>query len=225
MDQQTIIVIAVGLVALVAAAIFIALQMAARRRAALSSAALGLGLEFVPEKTAPPDDLSGLGVLSRGHAHSLRNVLRGQRGDTQVLLADHYYVTGAGKNRRQHRTALAVLRRSGVALPHFYLRPQLTLIDRIGKMLGGKDIDFTEDSDFSRAFVLQGEDEGAVRALFGPAARHQALQLGKGIRAEGRRDVVLIERTRRVDAPQVPLLLDAATALLDVLAGGARSSW
>ena len=198
---------------------------AARRREALRAAALGLGFEFQPGPEAPPGDLAALRVFSHGRAHKLRNVLRGRRGDTGVLLADHHYVTGSGKNQHRHRAALVILRCPRLALPHFFLRPQIAVLDRIGKLLGGKDVDFAEDDDFSRKFVLQGDDESAVRALFGGAVRQQALQLGGGVRVEGAGDAVLVERSRAVPPDETSLLLDRAAAFLEVLAGSSRQRW
>ena len=37
---------------------------------------------------------------------------------------------------------------------------------RVGAMLGFQDIDFEENKQFSRAFVLKGEDEPAIRNFF-----------------------------------------------------------
>ena len=225
MDPQLVLLLVASAVAVAAAAFVISRQLAARRREALRAAALGLGFEFQPEPEAPPGDLTTLRIFSHGRAHKLRNVLRGRRGDTSVLVADHHYVTGSGKNQHRHRAALVILRCPRLALPHFFMRPQIAVIDRIGRLLGGKDVDFAEDDGFSAAFVLQGEAETDVRAAFSAPVRQQALQLGRGVRVEGRGDAVLIERARAVPPDETSLLLDRAAAFLEVLAGSSRPRW
>jgi hypothetical protein len=200
-------------------------QLAARRREALRAAALGIGLEFDAELPALLADLGGMRLVSHGRAHELRNALHGVRGSTAVAVADHRWVTGGGRNRSVHRASLAVLRRSGMALPHLFLRPQIAVVDAIGHMLGGQDVGFPDDEAFSRAFVVQGEDEAAVRALLGPSFRQQAAQLERGVSVEARGDLLLVQRRRLVPPPDVVAFLDAATALLDVLAADSPRRW
>ena len=57
----------------------------------------------------------------------------------------------------------------GQAVPHmmprFELKPE-GFFDRIGSVLGGHDIDFAEDPEFSRACRLKGPDEPAIRETF-----------------------------------------------------------
>jgi hypothetical protein len=225
MEPQLVLMLAASAIAVAAAVYVIPRQLAARRREALRAAALGLGFEFQPELGAPPDDVAGFRIFSHGRAHKLRNVLRGRRGDTTVVVADHHYVTGSGKNHHRHRAALVILRCSRLALPHFFMRPQIAVLDRIGKLLGGKDVDFAEDDAFSAAFVLQGDSEAVVRAAFNSPVRQQALQLGRGVRVEGDGETVLVARARAVPPDETSLLLDRAAAFLEVLAGTRHSSW
>ncbi len=45
------------------------------------------------------------------------------------------------------------------------LRPQ-NMLDRLGAAMGFQDIDFETHPNFSQMFVLQGEDEAAIRTFF-----------------------------------------------------------
>jgi hypothetical protein len=216
----------IGLAGGIAAAVPLAMHWAAtRRREALREAALRLGFEFAPDAAPFAADLAGLRIVTHGRAHRLANALHGRRGDVAVEIADHRYVTGSGKNSHRHRASLVVMRTPRLALPHFFMRPQIAVVDRIGRLLGGKDVDFPEDDGFSDAFVLQGDDEGAVRALFAAAARQQALRLGRGVRVEGRGDVLLVERGRAVRADDAAMLLEAATGFFEVIASGPSARW
>jgi hypothetical protein len=216
------------LVAAVAAAVVVILlfrHLAARRREALSSVALGLGFEYLPAVEALEVEPGGARVLSRGRRHTFRNALRGRRGDTSVLLVDHSYVTGGGKNSSHHHRTLVVLRRAGLALPAFFMRPQVPVFDTIGKMVGVRDLDFPEDEAFSRAFLLQTDDEDAVRRVFGLEVRQQALGLGRTFELEAAGEALLLSRSRVVAPADAVPLIEQAIALLDVLASATRSRW
>ncbi|MGI9471696.1 MAG: hypothetical protein ACR2NZ_09210, partial [Rubripirellula sp.] len=52
-------------------------------------------------------------------------------------------------------------------LPAFELRPE-SVFHRIGKVLGYQDIDFESHPEFSKRYLLRGQDEDAVRAMFTP---------------------------------------------------------
>jgi hypothetical protein len=225
MNLPPVAVFVAFVVVLVVVVVAINRWLTARRRDALRAAATGLGLEFHPDLPELLGDLTGMRMMSHGHAHKLLNVLRGTRGGDTVALADHRWVTGGGKNRRVHRASLAVLRRPRLALPHFFMRPQRAVLDDIGRLLGGQDINFPDDTDFSRDFVLQGEDEAAVRALLGPSLRQQLRELARDVRVEGRGDTVLVERAHAVAAEDVTSFLDAAAALLAVVAAAQPRSW
>jgi hypothetical protein len=212
-------------VVLVVAVIAISRQLSARRRESFSAAAVALGLEFRPDLPELLGELAGMHLLAHGHSHKLVNVMRGARGADSVAIADHRWVTGGGKNRHAHRASLAVLRRPRLRLPAFFLRPQRAVIDDIGRALGGQDINFPDDAEFSRAFVLQGENEAAIRAMFGPSLRQQLRELAREVRVEGRGETLLVERSRAVAADEATTFLDKAAALLEVTSAAQPRAW
>ncbi len=210
---------------LVVVVIVVNRQLTARRREAFRAAATGFGLEFQAQQPGLLADLAGMRMLSHGHAHQFLNVMRGARGGDAIALADHRWVTGGGKNRHVHRGSLAIVRRPRLALPHFFMRPQRAVLDDIGRLLGGQDINFPDDAEFSQAFVLQGENEEATRALFGPSLRQQLRELARDVRVEGRGDMLLVQRARAVKAEEATSFLDAAMALLEVVAAAQPRNW
>lgn len=68
-------------------------------------------------------------------------------------------------------------RLDGASLPHFTLVPANTYLFRVGRT--HTDVDFPEDSAFSKAYVLGGQDQAAIRALF-TAERRAALAAAPG---------------------------------------------
>jgi hypothetical protein len=213
------------LAVLLAAVLLVNRLLQSRRREALRAAAAGLGLEFRPEAPELLAGLAGMRMLSHGHSHKLVNIMRGTRGGDTAALADHRWVTGGGKNRHAHRASLVVLRRPRLSLPHFFMRPQRAVLDDVGRIFGGQDIDFPDDAEFSKAFVLQGESEEAVRAMFGPSLRQQLRELARDVRVEGRGETLLVERRRAVAAEEAMAFLETATAMLEVTGAAQPRAW
>ena len=113
----------------------------------------------------------------------MRNYLRGRTRDLEVAVFDYSYVTGHGKHRRTwHQTVLA-FEIDGAALPTFSLRPE-GVFHKIGKWFGYRDIDFESHPRFSSSYLLRGEDEEAVRAVF-PDHVLEHFEERPGVCAEG----------------------------------------
>jgi len=149
----------------------LASRSAKKRREAWQQAAEELGLPFHQRQDELLHELGDFKLLNRGRSRRLQNVVSGDSGDMKIAMGDYHFTTGSGKNRRRHRQTICALRSQRLQVPRCYLRPQSALFDKIGKLLGGKDFDFPEDAGFSAAYVLQGEDEAAVRGLFDTPVR------------------------------------------------------
>lgn len=83
------------------------------------------------------------------------------------MIFDYKYTTGDGEDSKDHRQTVAVFQLAGKTLPGFLLKPE-NLLHKIGSVFGYKDIDFEESPEFSRRYLLRGDDEKAVRSLFKP---------------------------------------------------------
>ncbi|HET6575765.1 MAG TPA: hypothetical protein VFG68_19345 [Fimbriiglobus sp.] len=139
-----------------------------RRTAALADAADGLGFEFHPDgDPVLTDRLARFHLFSQGHSSRLWNVLRGRTRDLDVAVFDYRYTVGRGKNRRTYSTTVACFRADDLDLPAFVLRPE-GFWSRLGvSLLGRQDINFGTHPAFSKAYLLRGPDEAAVREVFG----------------------------------------------------------
>jgi len=113
---------------------------------------------------ALPEQLSMFKVFDHGHSRRVGETIRGTFEGQPFELFDYIYVTGSGKNRTTHNHAI-VKWQVGNDVPDFSLTPEGWL-SRIGNVLGGQDIDFDDDREFSRAFQLKGTDGEAIRAAF-----------------------------------------------------------
>ncbi len=159
-----------------------------RRREAYERFCLERGLAFRREQ--PGEERRHAGtcpLLAQGHARHWRYTISGTRNDVPFSAFEYQWTTGGGKSAHTHRIAgvLWTLEREA-ELPQFMLTPE-GLRARIAAFFGGQDLDFDDSPEFSRAYRLQGQDEGAVRGLFTPDLRHVfAAQPGQHVAGAGR---------------------------------------
>jgi hypothetical protein len=116
------------------------------------------------------DRLKGLHLFSQGHSKKIANALVGKAGALDVAVFDYAYTTGGGKHSQRWRQTVILFESDDMALPKFTLRPE-NIFHKIGQVFGYKDIDFDSHPEFSKRYLLRGEDEEAVRATFGDEAR------------------------------------------------------
>jgi hypothetical protein len=136
-----------------------------KRRAAVAEVAEQLGLSYADDGAGLLAELSSLPLFSRGRSKQISNVIQGDTDEVGMGIFDYRYTTGSGKNSQTYRQTVVFFRSPGMNLPQFELKPQ-SFFHGIGKLLGYQDIDFQSHRKFSKAFVLRGTSETAVRQLF-----------------------------------------------------------
>jgi len=98
---------------------------------------------------------------------------------------EYVYTVGYGRSQSTHTQAMIKWESAGAKLAEFTVGPE-SFFSRIGQALGASDIDFDEDPGFSRAYVLKGTDETAIRSLFTSALRAElASQPGQHVAGAG----------------------------------------
>jgi hypothetical protein len=139
--------------------------------------------------------LPKLHLLGQGHSRKVRHRLRSESGGGLTVFFDFRYRTGGGQHSSNHQQSVVAFRDPTMSLPAFELRPE-NVFHRIGSALGYQDIDFPSHPDFSRRYLLRGEDETAVRKLFSaPIVRFFARR--KGWSVEGGGEWLIVYRHRR----------------------------
>lgn len=187
-----------------------------KRRALWEQAAVELGLAL-QEGVDLAQDYGSFQFFQRGRRHRTKIALAGSAVSARVILADHQYVTGGGKNQSTHDQTVCVLSSSDLALPHFALRREVAVLDRIGELFGAQDIDFADDPQFSKAFVLKGADEERVRELFHLERRQRLLQLLSGrFHLEGTGETLLFHTGRLVEPSAARDFVVRVGAIFDV---------
>lgn len=176
------------------------------------------GFQFTEEDDAFPTLFGDFKLFQQGSQRTARNILQGKEGRTDVWIADYRYTTGGGRHSTTHQQTICVLVHPDLSAPHSFLRPQ-NFLDTIGRVLGGQDIDFGEDPEFSRAYVLQGEDESAVRTFFKPGIRRYfAERKDRTLVFEARGTALLLHPGKQIPPEQAAALRTEGLALLGLMA-------
>lgn len=208
------ILLAVGVVAL-------GYRQQRKRTEAWQRVAGELGIEFLGDASDVLARCGQMKVFSQGRSRRFTNAVCGDAGDVRITLGDFRYVTGSGKNSHTHHRTVCVLESNRLELPHCYLRPESLIFDSIGSLFGGQDIDFAEDPQFSRAYVLQGPTEQAIRAVFDADTREWfAARRGRGFHFEARGGTLVFHTGKRHPPEDAKDLMQQGLEIMGLLAKG-----
>lgn len=203
-----------AIVMLVGAVIYISYRAEKKRTVEFAAAAADLGFEFFPLGDKELEGrCAGLHLFSQGHSKKLRNVLRGRTNDLDVALFDYTFTTGHGKHAHTHRTTGACFQ-ADLRLPAFSLRPE-GFWQKVGSLLGYKDINFDSHPQFSKAYQLKGPDEEVIREAFDEAVL-DFFQAKPGLSVEAAGDVLVFYRQdKRVPPAEMKAFMAEAFQVLD----------
>ncbi|MBL8954010.1 MAG: hypothetical protein JNK82_24750 [Myxococcaceae bacterium] len=211
--------IVVGVIGLIVGIFFLAKHLEKKRTEAVHAWAEQNGFTADPGWGEFHATLEPFKLFNQGHSRKLRNLIRATRGDDQIAICDYQYTTGSGKHQHTHMQTVCTVRSGRAALPHFFARRQVALFDFLGKVFGGQDINFDEDPEFSKAYVLQTQDnEGELRRLFNEQTRSVFTRLApKGVQVEGVGGTLVFHFGRRLGPERFGELVDDALAVRQVL--------
>jgi hypothetical protein len=189
-----------------------------RRTIAWQEIAQKPGMQFLGSRNDLLAEYGHMQTLQVGRMRRLYNVISVDSRELLVLAGDFRYQTRTGKNRHTHHRTICVLRSDRMNLQSCSLRPERKLLDSIGSMLGGQDIDFAEDPEFSDAYVLQGDDETAIRGLFNAEVRAWfAERVGQRFHFEARGNALVFHTGGLCRPSDVPRLMDQALQIMKLL--------
>lgn len=220
MESLLPVVFFLGITALAVGILIWSVLREKRRTETFEALAAEMGFDFAETDNDFGGQFPGFKLFQQGHGRQARRVMRGDAGGITVCIADYRYVTGSGKNRSVHNLTALLLTRTGMGAPHCALRTQ-HFYDLLGKLVGFQDIDFDEDPEFSKAYVLQGEDEAAVRERFGPEVRAHFLELRRknvDLQFEAAGDTLLLYVRRLLSPEEIQAYLEHGFAILQLWA-------
>ena len=139
-------------------------RIARVRTHALRPLARKLGFQFAAEGQATfHQSLARFHLASLGPASVLTNLMYGKRDGTDVAVFDfeHY------RQKQPTRQTVIWMQRRGSRMTEFALRPDSVWWNRLDSVGDAyRDIDFDSHPNFSRDYLLRGDDESAICELF-----------------------------------------------------------
>lgn len=214
----SIVIIIWGGIALIGAAIFIFAMVADKKRQeAIQKLATDLGLEYLESlSTEDNEQFSHFTLANQGRSRQSTNVIVADSGDLRMTIFDYRFTTGSGRNSSTHRQTVVLIRSQTLHLPEFSIGPE-SVFHRLGEFLGMNDIDFDDDPEFSRKFLLRGPDEAAVREFFSLERRGNFKQ-HHGISIEARDSHFIFYQARqRRNVDQIKGLMEQAFSIYRLL--------
>lgn len=104
-------------------------------------------------------------LFSKGHGKKVKNEMWGNRNSIDVSIFGYQYTEGHGKHSSTYNQTVVSMDCNKLKFPLFELKPENTF-HKIGQIFGYQDIDFENFPDFSKNYLLRGEDESKIRQLF-----------------------------------------------------------
>lgn len=196
----------------VGAGVWLAYVYEKKRTALLADASLRMGFNFRPK--LPKEEIPTLGsfhLFNLGHNRTAKNVMTGRSEGSDVTVLDYQYVTGGGKNSHTWSQTVAIFP-GAEALPAFMLSPEHWW-DKLGEILGHKDINFDASPEFSKHYLLKGPDEARIRAEFGAEALgFFAQQQGWSVESAGGK-LAVYRADRRSKPEELPVFMSEVAAV------------
>jgi hypothetical protein len=108
-----------------------------------------------------------LELFSKGSSTQLKNEMWGKDKKNTISIFEYSYIKGRGRKSGTYNQTVLSIEFGELNLPNFELKPENTL-HKIGQVFGYQDIDFELFPVFSKKYLLRGNDEIKIRALFTP---------------------------------------------------------
>lgn len=183
-----------GVIAVVLVGIVVAMWYEKKRREELAALAEELGLTFQPDgDPRHQQQVSSFSLFGQGRGRKITNLILGETDEVKIALFDYQYTTGSGKQKTTHRQTVASLQSPNLKCPPFTMRPE-SMFHKIGGVFGMQDIDFESHPEFSKMFLLKG-DETQVHKFFTPAVL-SFFETQKGVSVEARPGALIFYRAR-----------------------------
>lgn len=169
MDVLPVLAPVLFFVVIIAIVVVVFLYQRKRERArtqALQIVANQLAWNFSAD--APLTMIAGLdhfALFNQAHSKRIKNFMYGEANGIKAAVFDYIYVTGYGKNSQTHYQTVAYVEPPNLRLPYFSLRPE-GFFTKFLAAFGYQDIDFGQRPEFSKKYLLRGQDEQAIRRTF-----------------------------------------------------------
>lgn len=192
--------IVIGFFVFVAIVIGSIFRLAKKRREDLKNAAHRYGFSYMSSDPSIFAMLPRFDIFSKGHSRTVSNILRGELNKIKWTIFDYRYIVGGGKSSSTHLQTVIITQLDS-NLPRFTIGPE-SFFHRIGDVFGYKDIDFIDNPDFSKKYLLKGPDEPSIRELFTPEVLRFFESRERGINVETDDNNIIIYNYGKLISPK-----------------------
>jgi hypothetical protein len=173
-----------------------------KRREALKIKAQTLGFSYLDKTGLDQIPASAIfHLFSVGRAKRILSLMQKDEEGVRTSIFDYDYTTGGGKSQHTHRQTVFLFETPRLRLLAFSLRPE-NVFHRIGQSFGAQDIDFPDHPEFSKKWLLKGDDEAAIRKVFNGEVL-SVFESAKGMAAEAKRGALLLYRPEKRVIPEM----------------------
>lgn len=136
------------------------------RTLAMQQVAQQMGWAFAPVAQLAMIPHTGyFNLFNTGHSKSIKNMIYGQIDGAKAAIFDYRYTVGHGKHSHTYNQSVLYFETPKLQLPMFTLSPE-NFMHKFISALGYQDIDFGNRPEFSKRYLLRGQDEQAIRLTF-----------------------------------------------------------
>lgn len=136
-----------------------------KRRSQMQETAQQLGMQYQMR-----DEYGLIGMMrdfelfKKGYGKRITNILSHKRNleKDDIRVFDYRFVISSGNSTRSINQTVFYIHSKALNLPQLLLKPEY-FFHRIGEYFGMQDIDFEAFPDFSKQYLVQGEEESLVR--------------------------------------------------------------
>jgi hypothetical protein len=104
-------------------------------------------------------------LFNQGHSKNIRNMIYGEINGVKAAIFDYRYTVGHGKHSHTYNQSVMYFETPRLQLPMFTLSPE-NFMHKFISALGYQDIDFGNRPEFSKKYLLRGQDEQSIRNTF-----------------------------------------------------------
>lgn len=136
------------------------------RTLAMQQVAQQMGWAFAPVAQMGMIPHTGyFNLFNQGHSKSIKNMIYGQINGAKAAIFDYRYTVGHGKHSHTYSQSVLYFETPKLQLPMFTMSPE-NFMHKFISALGYQDIDFGNRPEFSKRYLLRGQDEQSIRGTF-----------------------------------------------------------
>lgn len=182
-----------------------------------------IGFSYTSQPTEDSmSSFSNFGLFKMGYDRKAENLLEGIFDNITLKIFDYRYTVSSGKSSHTHYYTVFCAFIDDFSLPGFELRKE-GFFDKVGDVLGFRDIDFDSHPDFSKRYLLKGTDEAEIRRIFSPKVLEYFEKRNEDISVEASGDKVVIYSTavtgwgNEIPTDQIPAFYKEVTLIVRIL--------